>query len=153
MVAVDLGILYSAGGWWKIAKDTGSSYRWENISRNPKMREMFLDAIARHFRKNYYTLNIVYEKLGLTLGKLSEQDLKERDVIYEKNVSKPIFSDKGEVKVETKEETKEKVKEEVKEETSDAPDEEDVFELDPDDVVNDDTPIVLTEDPIILDVE
>jgi RecA/RadA recombinase len=101
MVAVDLGILWSTGGWWKTSEN-GSSYRWEKgavigdnyISKNPKLREFFLDAIARHFRKNYYTLAIVYEKIGLKLGELSSEDLADRDKIYESNVARPIFADK-----------------------------------------------------------
>lgn len=148
MVAVDLSILYSAGGWWKLKGDKDKSYRWEKeavtgdnyISKNPKLREVFLDAIARHFRKNYYTLNIVYEKIGLKLGNLSEKDLKERDKIYERNVSRPIIPD------EVKEEEKEEVKEEAPEASEDEEDSE--FELDPDDVATD--PIELSEDPIIL---
>jgi RecA/RadA recombinase len=151
MVAVDLGILYSTGGWWKLSIDKDKSYRWESsaasgdnyISRNSELRELLLNEIARHFRKNYYTLNIVYEKLGLTLGKLSDKDLEERKFIFERNVSRPVLSEKGEVK-----EDKEEVKD-AREESGEAV--EDVFELDPDDIVNDDTPIILTEDPIILD--
>jgi RecA/RadA recombinase len=157
MVAVDLGILWSAGGWWKIKKD-GLSYRWtkdaatgENyISKNPKLREVFLDAIARHFRKNYFTLNIVYEKLGLTLGKLSEDDLKERDRIYSNNVAKPIFATNG-----TGDKPEEKKEEEpvVEEEADDGDSDDDTVILEgiieEDD--NAEEPIVLTEEPFIVE--
>jgi RecA/RadA recombinase len=149
MVAADLGILYSSGGWWRLLNNKDKSYRWEKeavtgdnyISKNPKLRELFLDAIARHFRKNYYTLNIVYEKLGLTLGSLSKKDLEERDKIYERNVSRPIIPDD-----QPKEAGKEKP-EDVEEAALDT--EDNPHELDPDDVVEGD--IELTEAPIMLD--
>jgi RecA/RadA recombinase len=148
MVAADLGILYSAGGWWKIRGDKDKSYRWEKeavtgdnyISKNAKLREMFLDAIARHFRKNYYTLNIVYEKLGLTLGNLSKKDLEERDKIYDRNVSRPIIPD---------DQPKEARQEKVEDVEKTVLDTEDGPEPDPDDVVGGD--IVLSEAPIMLD--
>lgn len=162
MVAVDLGILYSAGGWWKI-KDGPLSYRWSSdavtgenyISRNSKLRELFLDAIARHFRKNYYTLNIVYEKIGLTLGKLSAKDLVEREQIYQNNVARPIFSDdkKDETVVKTDIKPQEKVPDvdpiiidgiEITEEEED--DDSDII-----DDTDDGSPIVLTEDPMIIE--
>jgi RecA/RadA recombinase len=138
MVAIDLGILWSAGGWWKITKD-GPSYRWDKeavagdnyISKNPKLREFFLDEIARHFRKNYLTLNIVYDRLGLTLGSLSEKDLKERDAIYEKNVSRPTIKDEP--------------NQEVKQESEEPEENDDIVSND-----DDGRPIELTEEPIIF---
>lgn len=143
MVACDLDILKASGGWWKINGE-GKSYRWDDISRNAELRQVFLDAIARHFRKNYYTLNIVYDRLGLNLGKLSDKDLVEREEIYRNNVAKPILAEmKDEAVVKTIRPQEKAPDIEITEE------EEDNSELESD--TNDNSPIVLTEDPIIFE--
>ena len=78
LVARDLGILRPTGGWWKF-RNEDHGYRWDKeIIGNPEIRNRCLDLIARHFRMNYFTLDIVYKKIGLTLGDLSEADLQER---------------------------------------------------------------------------
>jgi len=166
MVAVDLGILHSAGGWWRVKdQDPPISYRWEKesvqgdnyISKNARLREYFLDAIARHFRKNYFTLNIVYEKLGLTLGKLSDKDLKDRDSLYEKNVAKPIFADTKKDDPPPKQEDKQEAKSNGPQPQPEPEAEPEIIETG-EEIEDEDVEIVdlgdnfeLTEDPVIIE--
>ena len=126
LVAVDIGLLYSTGPWWRIKGDPNNiAYRWEAteqslatgkyIAGNPEIRELCIKAIANHFRKSYFTLDIVYKKLGITLGELSESDEEERNKLSKYAMSRPsFFKDEGEEVVDENGEVRERVKEEPK---------------------------------------
>ena len=76
---------------------------------------MCIKAIANHFRKSYFTLDIVYKKLGITLGELSESDEEERNKLSKYAMSRPsFFKDEGEEVVDENGEVRERVKEEPK---------------------------------------
>jgi hypothetical protein len=77
MVATDLGIIHSVGAWWKMARTKGltggrevtaggaGTTTFPEIPRYVK----FVWRPARHFRKNYFTLNIIREA-GVDIGEL-----------------------------------------------------------------------------------
>jgi RecA/RadA recombinase len=98
LVAIDIGFIYSSGAWWKIKGDQ-SSYRWDKterggyITNNPEVRKRCIEAIVRHFRKNYFTLDIVYKKLGVTLGQLTDEETETRNSIFNKSAFKPILQE------------------------------------------------------------
>jgi RecA/RadA recombinase len=100
-VAVDIGFIYSSGTWWKIKGDP-ASYRWDKterggyITNNPEIRRRCIEALVKHFRKNYFTLDIVYKKLGVTLGELTEQESETRNTLFNKSAFKPILKEEEE---------------------------------------------------------
>jgi RecA/RadA recombinase len=83
-------ILNATGGpWYKFVSDPDTSYTWEKsalseksgrwVSGNPETRMKCLDIMARHFRLQYYTLDVIYKKIGLKLGELGEEDQLKRE--------------------------------------------------------------------------
>jgi RecA/RadA recombinase len=101
-----MGILSHTGGPWYKFKGDEESYTWDKstlseksgrwVTGNPQTREKCLDILARHFRMNYYTLDIVYEKLGISLGKLNDTEKVERENLISKfSFTRPIGQDEG----------------------------------------------------------
>jgi RecA/RadA recombinase len=104
-VALDLGLLKKVhGGYelpsspeigklkWLREESDGDNY----ISGNTKVRNVLMEEITRHYRKSYFTLDLLYNEVGLSdFGKPSAQDLedsmkKEDGVLLEELFDNPF---------------------------------------------------------------
>jgi RecA/RadA recombinase len=103
LVCHELKLLNSTGGaWYKFADDPDHGYTWEKsalseksgrwISSNPEVRKKCIDLVARHFRMNYYTLDIVYKQIRNRTGELNEEQMKHREELVNKFSFSPVIT-------------------------------------------------------------
>jgi len=87
-------ILNATGGPWYKFNGEDEAYTWDMtpvtekngryVINNPETRKKCIDVLARHFRMQYYTLDIVYRKIGLNVGELNEDQQKTREELTKK---------------------------------------------------------------------
>jgi RecA/RadA recombinase len=72
-----IGILESSGAWWRFTDEPNpKSLRWVDIAGNDEMRRVCYEKLVHHFRRNYMTIDLLYEHLGIETGKLTEEEKK-----------------------------------------------------------------------------
>lgn len=68
---------------WTKEETEGDNY----ISNNPRIRNILMEEVTRHYRKSYFTLDILYKEVGLDhLGKPSDEDILTKKTIEDQGI-------------------------------------------------------------------
>lgn len=90
-----LNLITGRAGWYEFTSNPDmGKFRWEKtnegdkyISNNSEIRSYLIEEITRHYRRSYFTLDLLYKDVGLgEFGKPSEKDLLEQSTIDDQNI-------------------------------------------------------------------
>jgi RecA/RadA recombinase len=74
VACIDLGII-SGSGWYKFKDEPDmKSMRFNDMVGNEEIRKKCIDKLAKYYRMNYLTIDMMYKEAGNTLGELSEDE-------------------------------------------------------------------------------
>ena len=96
-VALELGLLKKVYGGYELInrEEELGRLKWSKeeaeddkyIANNSKIRKILMEEVTRHYRKSYFTLDILYKDVGLdTMGKPSEEDMNNRQTVEDQEI-------------------------------------------------------------------